>query len=146
MFVRINNTDDVNYSRIGQIIFKLKTSEGQDVTEGVSLSGEFSDSLYGAPDYNNLIGSNWSVTKLAGVPHPGFTTETWLEVLTVPSTAVSIEIDETASGFFGSTNIYWYQVDGGLATSPFANDSEAVSPSQILIINSDPEPEPEQVG
>ena len=93
------------------------------------------NSLYGAPDYNKLISSNWSVTKLAGVPHTGFTTETWLEVLTVPNTAVSIEIDETASGFFGSTNIYWYQVDGGLATSPFANDSEAVSPSQILIIN-----------
>merc|ERR1711871_1227169 len=134
MFIRINDTSDENYSRIGQIIFKLKDSQDNDVTSGVSLSGVFTSSLYDIPRFDQGIYDNWSITKKAGVPHSGFQTEEWLEVLSVPGNATHIQIDATGSSPFGQVSIRWYQMTSGNSTAGFESDINAVLPSEIQTV------------
>ena len=139
MYLRVNDTSNTNYARIGQLIFNLEDSNGSAITSGVTLSGSFTDSTYQSPDYNNLITNNWSVTKKVATVTPVLTANTWTEVLSVPSNAATIKIDTNYDSFFGTKTTEMYYVIGsnvidGSDIAPFSNPG--VSLSDIQIINS----------
>lgn len=137
VYLRVNDTTDVNYARIGQIIFNLTDSNGDSVTSGVSLSGSFSDSTYQAPDYNGLITNNWSVTKKVATTTPELTSNTWTEVLTVPTGTSAIGLDSTYTSVFGTANMEINYVVGsnvieGSDVAPFSNPGIALTEIQVI--------------
>lgn len=139
MYLRVNDTSNTNYARIGQLIFNLEDSNGSAITNGVTLSGSFTDTTYQSPDYNSLITNNWSVTKKVATVTPVLTANTWTEVLSVPSNAATIKIDTNYDSFFGTKTTEMYYVIGsnvidGSDIAPFSNPG--VSLSDIQIINS----------
>jgi len=133
LYVKINNSINENYSRLGQIIFKLKDNNNNYITTGVSLSGIFNHDLYYAPNYNKLVLENWTVTKKAGTVIPKFATNTWLEVLSIPENSKTVEIDSSYYDIFGHhSDTYWSYIEGNLPISIFSEPG--ISPSKIEII------------
>ena len=133
-----------DYNKIGQIIFRLTDSNNIDISNGVELTGVFTDSLYHSPNYNELITNNWSITKKAGISVPVCQKQTWLDILIVPNNAVNILIDNSCTTFFSNgefVNLYWYYLQSGEffndETVPFIQDLSAVSPSDIIIVEDD---------
>tara|TARA_B100000282_G_C31613831_1_gene436040 strand:+ start:212 stop:817 length:606 start_codon:yes stop_codon:yes gene_type:complete len=137
VYLRVNDTTDANYARIGQIIFSLTDSNGDSVTSGVSLSGSFNDTIYQAPDYNSLITNNWSVTKKVATTTPELTANTWVEILTVPTGTSAIQLDNTYSSIFGTRDMEIHYVVGsniieGSDIAPFSNPGIALTEIQVM--------------
>jgi hypothetical protein len=133
LYLKINDNDNENYSRLGQMIFKLKDSNDNYITTGVSLSGVLNDNLYYVPNYNKLVLENWTVTKKAGTVTPKFTTNTWLEVLGIPENSKKIVIDSAYYDIFGHHNdTYWCYIEGDLPISIFSEPG--ISPTKIEIL------------
>ena len=137
MYLRINDTSNPDYARIGQIIFNLTDSSDQALTTGVSLSGSFNNTIYQEPDFNNLINNNWSVTKKVATTTPALNTNTWLEILTVPSSANAIVLNETYTSIFGTKDMEIHYVEGsnvieGSDVAPFSIPGVSYTNIQII--------------
>tara|TARA_Y100000992_G_C21235935_1_gene478049 strand:+ start:134 stop:577 length:444 start_codon:yes stop_codon:yes gene_type:complete len=134
LYIKINNTDNENYARIGQIIFQLKDENNKYITNNVFLSGSFTNALYYPPNFNGIVLNNWTVTKKAGTITPTLPTNNWIEILTVPSNTKKIEVDKSYKDMFGHSSLtYWCYVEGSLPISMFSEPG--ISNSQIEIIN-----------
>ena len=133
MYLRVNDTSNIDYARIGQIIFRLKDNENNFITAGVSLSGTFTNELYQTPKFNDLINNNWSVTKIVTTSTPALTSNIWNEILTVPSNANTIQLDSTYVSVFGTNDMHWYYIEGSESLSPYSEPG--IPLSQIQIIN-----------
>ena len=135
MYLRVNDASNENYSRIGQIIFRLKDDTDSYIATGVRLSGIFANNgLYDQPDFNGLVYDNWSITKDVGVSIPTIQTNTWHEILKVPSHTVSIHLDDNYSSSLGDTEpMHWYYMESGDTLAGYSDPG--IPKSQIQVIN-----------